>query len=181
VTFPYYYETIISLTDQGRSCSMKGYYVKPIGIIRTPFKHVQGVPIQPVFAKGIKGTVHVASDFTAGLKDLEEFSYLILIYYFHLVKGYKLHVKPFLDDTHRGLFATRAPKRPNPIGISTVKLKEIRKNILFVENVDIIDKTPLLDIKPYVPEFDIYKKERIGWLKGKVGKKTRARSDKRFE
>ena len=104
-----------------------------------------------------------------------------MIYYFHLSKGYKLRVKPFLDNTERGLFATRAPKRPNPIGVSIVKLKKIRRTILYIENIDAVDGTPLLDIKPYVPEFDFQKTTKIGWLRGRVHKAKKMKADKRFK
>ncbi len=157
------------------------YSLRPIGIIHSPFKNIQGVPIQPVAGQGIEGIVSVASEFADGLKDLEGFSHIILIYYFHLSKGYRLKVKPFLDKTERGVFATRAPKRPNPIGISIVKLKKIQKNQLYVENIDIIDGTPLLDIKPYVPKFDLIRTKSIGWLGSKVDRATMVKSDKRFK
>jgi tRNA (adenine37-N6)-methyltransferase len=153
---------------------------KPIGIIHSPFSDTIGVPIQPSGAKGIKGTVELVPEYAEGLQDLEGFSHVILLCHLHLSIGYSLKVKPFLDDQLRGVFATRAPRRPNPIGLSVVRLKEIKGNILHIEDIDIVDGTPLLDIKPYVPEFDVHETVRIGWLTEKVGKASRERSDGRF-
>jgi len=141
--------------------------LKPIGVIHSPYKTKEGMPIQPPFSKET-GEVEVFNEYEAGLKDLEGFSHIIILYWFHKSGDYKLHVKPYLDDKLRGLFATRAPWRPNPIGLSIVKLMEIRGNILKVEGIDVLDETPLLDIKPYVPEFDHGENVRIGWLEGKI-------------
>ena len=152
----------------------------PIGIIRTPFKTQEGMPIQPPGAQGIRGTIKIEADFVAGLKDLEGFSHIILIYDFHLSEGYDLTVAPFLDDHPRGVFATRAPKRPNSIGFSIVKLKAVKEDLVEIENVDIIDGTPLLDIKPYVPEFDAQKEVKIGWLAKRGNQVKQASSDRRF-
>lgn len=154
---------------------------QPIGTIHTPFTETGNMPIQPAGATGIEGTVIVFSEYHDGIKDLEGFSHIILLYHFHQSKGFKLHVIPFMDTQSRGVFATRAPKRPNPIGLSVVKLQRIEENILYVENVDILDGTPLLDIKPYIPEFDGQKKVRAGWLE--EGRKTVAqkKSDDRFK
>ena len=160
---------------------MKKIVYEPIGIIHSPFKDIKGMPIQPTGAKGIAGTIEIYPEFAEGLKDLEGFSHMILIYHFHLSEGYSLTVKPFLDEHSRGVFATRAPKRPNPIGISVVRLKNITGNILNIEDVDIIDCTPLLDIKPYVPEFDVQEIEKIGWLSQKAEKVHKFKSDERFQ
>lgn len=153
---------------------------RPIGIIKSPFKDSEGVPIQPTGAKGIKGTIEIADEYVEGIKDIEGFSHLILIYHFHLSKGYSLGVKPFLDDKVRGVFATRAPKRPNPIGISVVRLLGIDCSRLFIEDVDIVDNTPLLDLKPYIPQFDVRNAEKIGWLARRVGDAKRQRANGRF-
>ena len=153
---------------------------KPIGVIRTPFKSPVGVPIQPSAGRGIKGLVEVFPEYAEGLKDLEGFSHIILIYHFHLVKKSSLRVVPYMDDELRGVFATRAPARPNPIGISVVKLVKIEKNRLYIEDIDIVDGTPLLDIKPYVPEFDYRPKVRIGWLEKRIKKLKEMRDDGRF-
>jgi tRNA (adenine37-N6)-methyltransferase len=152
----------------------------PIGIIHSPFSDIKGMPIQPSGAKGTKGTVELMPEYAEGLQDLEGFSHVILIFHLHLSTGFSLKVKPFLDHQLRGVFATRAPKRPNPIGISVVRLKEIKGNILHIEDIDIVDGTPLLDIKPYVPEFNAHETVRIGWLTEKAGRASRERSDGRF-
>ena len=138
------------------------------------------MPIQPVAADGVSGTVELLPEFSEGLVDLEGFSRIFLIYCFHLADDYNLKVVPFLDDKPRGLFATRAPKRPNPIGLSIVKVVKVKGNIIEVENVDIIDNTPLLDIKPYVPEVDAIEHCRIGWLEPHRAKIKKCRSDRRF-
>lgn len=152
----------------------------PIGVIHSPFKDIKGMPIQPKGAKGIAGTIEIKPEYADGLKDIEGFSHIILIYHFHLSRGYSLKVKPFLDDNLHGVFATRAPKRPNPIGISVVRLRKIAGNILHIEDVDIVDGTPLLDIKPYVPEFDVQETIQIGWLAEKADKASQEKSDGRF-
>jgi tRNA-Thr(GGU) m(6)t(6)A37 methyltransferase TsaA len=154
---------------------------RPIGIIHTPFKELENMPIQPSGAAGIRGAVELFPEFTEGLKDLDGFSHIILLYRLHESRGYKLIVTPFLDSERRGLFATRAPKRPNPIGLSIVRLVQIRGSSLEIENVDILDGTPLLDIKPYVPEFDHQENCRIGWLEQARGKVRSKKSDKRFK
>ena len=154
----------------------------PIGIIRTPFKKPEGMPIQPTGAKGISGTVDVFEEFRTGLKDLDGFSHIILLYYFHRANGYKLEIVPFLDDKPHGVFSTRAPKRPNAIGLSIVKLNKIENGILDIENIDVLDETPVLDIKPYVPDFDEQSSVRTGWMQD-VRKRTVAKkkSDNRFK
>ena len=159
---------------------MKKITFRPIGIIQTPFKDKKGMPIQPAGAKGIRGTINIRTEYTDGLKDLEGFSHIILIYHFHLSKDYSLIVTPFLEDQPRGVFATRAPKRPNSIGLSIVKLNAVKGNVLDIENVDIIDKTPLLDIKPYVPEFDAQVEVETGWLAKAAKQIKQTKSDKRF-
>ena len=160
---------------------MKGVIYKPIGIIHTPFKDIKEMPIQPIGAKGIQGTIKIEPEYADGIKDLEGFSHIFLIYHFHFSQGYSLHIKPFMDDDLHGVFATRAPKRPNPIGISVVRLLRVKGVVLHIEDVDMVDGTPLLDIKPYVPEFDALKAERIGWLFKKVNKVHKAKSDERFK
>ncbi len=143
--------------------------ISPIGIIHSPYNTVKEMPIQPPFSKE-NGEVEVLKEYEPGLRGLEGFSHIILIYLFHESEGYEPHVKPYLDETLRGIFATRAPWRPNPIGLSIVKLIERKGNILRVEGIDVLNETPLLDIKPFVPEFDIRENVRIGWLEGKIEK-----------
>ena len=155
--------------------------LKPIGIIHTLFTKPEGMPIQPSGAAGICGTIDLFDEYHAGLKDLEGFSHIILLYHFHRSQGFNLQVVPFMDSELRGLFYTRAPKRPNPIGISVVQLEKIENGVLHIQNVDIIDGTPLLDIKPYVPEFDSPQDIRTGWL-GQARKTVSSRkSDDRFQ
>ena len=153
---------------------------KPIGIIHSPFKQPRGTPIQPAGAQDIEGVVEIAPEYIEGLKDIEGFSHIILIYHFHLSKEVSLKVKPYMDDKMHGVFAMRGPSRPNPIGISVVRLVRVGGNMLYIRGVDIVDGTPLLDIKPYVPEFDTPKVEEIGWLEENVNKLSRAKDDGRF-
>jgi tRNA-Thr(GGU) m(6)t(6)A37 methyltransferase TsaA len=153
---------------------------QPIGVVHSPFEGIKDVPIQPTAAAGIRGTVEVFAEFAAGLKDLGGFSHVILLYHFHRVTQARLAVIPFLDRKPRGVFATRAPSRPNPIGLSIVRLLSIEGDLLHIENVDIVHGTPLLDIKPYVPEFDHHEAERTGWLERAREKVKEKRSDDRF-
>ncbi len=152
----------------------------PIGVIHSPFKDIKGMPIQTAGARGVAGTVKIEPRYGDGLKDLQGFSHIFLIYHFHLSQEYSLMVKPFLDDTLRGVFATRAPRRPNTIGLSVVRLVRVEGCTLHIEDVDIVDGTPLLDIKPYVPEFDVRKVERIGWLANRVDRAAEMEADERF-
>jgi tRNA-Thr(GGU) m(6)t(6)A37 methyltransferase TsaA len=141
--------------------------VKPIGIIHTPFNHKEDAPIQPSRSNA-RGEVEVFKEYEEGLEDIEGFSHIILIYQFHKSEGYSLKVKPYLDHNLRGLFATRAPRRPNQIGLSVVKLLKRKENILFIEGIDVLEGTPLLDIKPYVPDFQAKEPLKVGWLQGKL-------------
>jgi tRNA-Thr(GGU) m(6)t(6)A37 methyltransferase TsaA len=167
------------LIDAGGE-SVREIRYRPIGTIHSPFAAVKGVPIQPTGAVGIRGAIEVAPEFAEGLKDLEGFSHILLIYHFHLSKGYSLLVTPFLDETARGVFATRAPRRPNGIGLSVVRLISVEGCRLTIEDVDIVDGTPLLDLKPYVPQFDAREVDRIGWLKGKTDRLSETKADSRF-
>ena len=151
----------------------------PIGIIHSPFKEPSGVPIQAAAAEDTKGTVEIFPEFADGLKDIEGFSHIILLYHFHLA-GEALQVKPYMDDELRGVFATRAPPRPNPIGMSIVRLVRVEGERLHIRDVDVVDGTPLLDMKPYVPEFDVREATSIGWLKERVDRLRRTRDDGRF-
>jgi tRNA-Thr(GGU) m(6)t(6)A37 methyltransferase TsaA len=138
--------------------------VRPIGVIRTPFPEPAGTPIQPPMSEEAEGRVIVFDEYREALSDLEGFDRIWLVYWFHCAAPARMRVSPFLDSRERGLFATRAPCRPNPIGISCVRLLAIEGNVLRVSEVDIVDGTPLLDIKPYVPRFDAYPNARAGWL-----------------
>jgi len=154
---------------------------RPVGIIHSPFKDCRGVPLQPVAAQGVEGTVEIFPEYVAGLRDIEGFSHIILIYHFHLCREFSLIVEPYLDDRLHGVFATRAPARPNPIGLSIVRLVRAENEILHIRDVDIVDGTPLLDIKPYVAGFDAREAERIGWLEKKTDRVQRTTDDARFQ
>lgn len=153
---------------------------EPIGVIHSPYTKPEGTPIQPSAAGDTQGKVEIYPEYLEGLKDIDGFSHIILVYYFHLCNRRKLKVVPFMDTIPRGVFATRAPCRPNPIGISTVRLERVERNILFVRGIDIVDGTPLLDIKPYVPEFNSPGSFRIGWLEKRIHRLDSSRDDGRF-
>jgi tRNA-Thr(GGU) m(6)t(6)A37 methyltransferase TsaA len=151
---------------------------RPIGIVRSPFENAEGTPIQPSRAKEVNGTVEVFQEFAEGLCDLDGFSHIILLCHLHKSRQYQLKVIPFLDKVHRGLFATRAPSRPNPIGLSVVRLIGIQGNTLSIQGVDFLNGTPVLDIKPFVGEFDDRSNIRIGWLED--ARKQEETADDRF-
>ena len=153
---------------------------KPIGVILSPFKEPKGTPIQAAAAWDVAGVIEIKPEYAAGLKDIEGFSHLILLYHFHLVKETSLVVKPFLDNEPHGIFATRSPGRPNAIGLSVVRLSKVEENRLHILDVDIIDGTPLLDIKPYVAEFDVRKAVKNGWFEKNVHKLATTKDDGRF-
>ena len=142
--------------------NIKNILFHPIGIIHSPFTNKSEMPIQASRSQA-KGVVEVYPEFVEGLQDIEGLSHLFLLYVFHESLGYSLIVKPFLDDQLHGLFATRYPYRPNPIGLSVVRPIARKGNTLEVEGMDMLDGTPLLDIKPYVPDFDIRTDTRNGW------------------
>jgi len=154
---------------------------EPIGIIHSPYTKLHDMPIQPSAARGVKGRVEIYKKYLPALSDLDGFSHIYLLYHFHLTQSVQLKVIPFLDDQERGLFATRAPKRPNPIGLSVVKLIRVEEHILHIENIDVIDGTPLLDIKPYVREMEAVEDLRIGWLEKHTSRINSQLSDKRFK
>ena len=161
---------------------MKKIEIQPIGVIHTPFTDIANMPIQPLAAQGVKGVIELNEFFMDGLKDLEGFSHITLIYQFHKVEGYKLKVIPFMDTEEHGIFSTKSPKRPNAIGLSTVKLLAINGNKIEVEQVDMLDGTPLIDIKPFYPRYDNREDVQIGWLeKNKDLPLEKLRSDNRFK
>jgi tRNA-Thr(GGU) m(6)t(6)A37 methyltransferase TsaA len=154
----------------------------PIGTIYTPFKDAEGMPIQPAGAQEIRGTIELLPEYAAGLQDLHGFSHIILLYVFHHSNSYSLVVTPFMDSTPRGLFATRAPNRPNSIGLSVVRLLQVDDAKLHIEGIDVLNGTPLLDIKPYAPEFDHPSGTvRTGWLEKSKQQISEKRSDERFK
>jgi len=140
--------------------------MQPIGFIYSPFIEKSETPIQAVRSQTL-GRVEVNPEFSEGLKDIEGFSHIILVYVFHESSGYELRIQPFLDDQLRGLFATRYPYRPNPIGLSVVRLLKHNGNTLEIEGVDVLNGTPLLDIKPYVEDFDVRINTRKGWYESR--------------
>jgi tRNA-Thr(GGU) m(6)t(6)A37 methyltransferase TsaA len=153
---------------------------RPIGRIHSPFPSRENMPIQPTGALGTPGTVRVFEEYEEGLSDLEGFSHLFLVYHFHLTRETRLRVVPFLDKVPRGVFATRSPNHPNPIGLSVVRLLGIDGRTLHIEDVDVVDSTPLLDIKPYVPAFDQRDSVRTGWMQSALARVESQRSDGRF-
>lgn len=153
---------------------------QPIGWVESPFTDIEGMPIQPTGAADIHGTIHVEPAFTAGLTDLDGFSHIIVLYHLHRCTGYALEVVPFLDTTPHGIFATRSPKRPNPIGLSVLRLVNIDGVRLHVQGIDILHGTPVLDIKPYLPAFDSPAVERIGWFASQIDQVANTRADARF-
>ena len=167
------------MPDRTSGPSERPLQLKSIGVIRTPFSQPKGTPIQPRMAGVAEGTVEVLDEFQGGLKDLDGFERIWLIYWFDRAPGTRLRVTPFLDSTERGLFATRAPTRPNAIGMSAVRLLKVENGVLTVAGIDVLDGTPLLDIKPYVPLFDSYEASKAGW----VDESTQGRelADDRFE
>ncbi|MHB9030160.1 MAG: tRNA (N6-threonylcarbamoyladenosine(37)-N6)-methyltransferase TrmO [Candidatus Latescibacterota bacterium] len=152
----------------------------PIGIIHSGFKIREGAPIQPAFANDAPGRVIVYEEYAAGLKDLEGFSHIILVYHFHLSEGWRPLVRPFMEEIERGVFATRAPRRPNQIGLSVVRLERIENAALHVRGIDLVDGAPLLDIKPYAPAFDAAGEYRSGWIADALNKEARRVADDRF-
>ena len=153
---------------------------EPIGIIRSPFTSLEKMPIQPTSETSSSGTIEIKPEFVDGLKDLEGFSHIYLIYHLHKVRQAKLTVTPFLDKETHGVFATRAPSRPNPIGLSLVKLIRVEENFIYVDDIDILDGTPLLDIKPYIPQFENTSNNRVGWLEKSKEQVKEKQSDERF-
>lgn len=137
---------------------------EPIGVIHSPYRQAAGTPIQPYRAAGSPGWIALRPELVAGLKDLEGFERVWILYHFDRASEAKLHVIPYRDVVEHGIFATRVPARPNAIGMSCVRLVRIEGNILELADVDVLDGTPLLDIKPYVPQYDNYPVRRCGWI-----------------
>jgi tRNA-Thr(GGU) m(6)t(6)A37 methyltransferase TsaA len=151
-----------------------------LGVVRSPFRDPVGMPIQAVAAQGVLGTLELDPAYEAGLRDIDGFSHLIVIYHLHLSRPGSLLVTPFLDTQPHGIFATRSPQRPNAIGLSVVRLIRVEGARLHVEDVDMVDGTPILDLKPYVPQFDDRPAERIGWFAQNIARVGEARADRRF-
>jgi len=158
---------------------VKSVNYQPIGIIHSPFKENVGVPRQAVGASDIKGAIEVFDEFASGLKDLDGFSHIVVIFHLHMVKNPSLKAQPPWEGKEHGVFATRSPYRPNPIGVSVVRLENIDKNILHISGVDMADGSPVLDIKPHVPDLNPTKDVRIGWLTDNVEGMNKSKSGDR--
>jgi tRNA (adenine37-N6)-methyltransferase len=167
--------------ESGWAEGKKTMELVPIGVIHAPFRESAGTPIQPFSAAGYEGRVEVFEPFVEGLRDLEGFQRVWLLFWCHRARAPEMTVIPYRDTAWRGLFATRVPARPNPIGMSAVRLDRIEGNILHIGELDILDGTPLLDIKPYVPQYDSYPALRCGWLDGEGVRKGTMVADSRFE
>ena len=167
--------------SETKAHALRAITLEPIGIIRTPHKSEEGTPIQPKGAMGIQGFIELKVELAEGLKDLDGFSHAYLIYMLDRCDNFKLTIMPFMDTEEHGVFATRSPKRPCPVGLSIVKILSIENNIVKIENVDMLDRTPLLDIKPYVPEMDNFKTEKNGWLEKNHHKSNNMKADERFK
>jgi len=154
--------------------------LQSIGVIRSSFTNLEDMPIQPASSQASMGTLELLPRYQGGLQDLDGFSHIYVIYYFHRTTNWKERVIPFLDEREHGIFATRAPARPNPIGLSVMEILEIRGSLVRVRNVDVLDGTPLLDIKPYIPQFDRVANARIGWLSETIDRLDHTQSDDRF-
>lgn len=154
---------------------------EPIGFVHSPFLEPAGMPLQPASADGVAARIEIHAAYEAGLRDLAGFSHILVLAHLHRAAAGELTVVPFLDDEPRGVFATRAPARPNPIGISALRLVRVEGRMLHVTGIDLLDGTPVLDLKPYVPEFDAIAAERVGWYEGKLGGIASARADGRFD
>jgi tRNA (adenine37-N6)-methyltransferase len=152
-----------------------------IGVVRSPFTTLAGMPLQSVAAPDVHGQIEIHPSFVPGLADLETFSHLYVIAHLHRGNPGGLTVVPFLDDTRRGVFATRSPRHPNPIGVSVVRLLAVRGATLEIAGLDLLDGTPVLDVKPYVPTFDAVEAERTGWLEQGARRVFEVRSDARFD
>ena len=157
------------------------FSITPIGYLETPFETVNNMPIQPSVIASSQGKAVLYDEFATGLKDLDGFSHIILLFLLHKIESYQLEVVPFMDDVPHGVFATRSPKRPNRIGMSIVTLEHIEGNVIHFKGVDMLNGSPLLDIKPYYSYFDNRQNVRNGWLEGKVLTTKRLKSDNRFE
>lgn len=155
--------------------------LSPIGRLETPFNDIADMPIQPSVLANTRGKAVLDEKFVPGLKDLDGFSHIILLFLLHKISGYQLEVVPFMDTLPHGIFATRSPKRPNRIGMSIVRVESVEGNIVHFKGVDMLNGSPLLDIKPYYSYFDQQTQVRNGWLEGKTLRPENLRSDKRFE
>jgi tRNA (adenine37-N6)-methyltransferase len=158
-----------------------GISYRPIGIVRSPFTELTGMPLQSVAAGDVRGQIEIREELAPALADLDGFSHVHVVAHLHRGAPGGLTVVPFLDDARRGVLATRSPRHPNPIGLSVVRLLAVEGCTLHVVGLDLVDGTPVLDIKPYVPEFDVIAAERTGWLHDAAARVHRVRADSRFD
>ncbi len=163
----------------GEAGAMDQCVFRAIGVIRTPFAEQRETPIQPVYAQGVRGALELDPEYEEALRDLDGFERIWVLYAFDRARAFEPLVVPYRDQVPRGLFATRAPSRPNPVGLSVFRLLGIEGAVVRVADVDVLDGTPLLDIKPYVPAFDAFPDAAAGWLDAAGTGRTRA--DRRFE
>jgi tRNA (adenine37-N6)-methyltransferase len=159
---------------------MKDIIFSPIGIVHSDYTINLGTPIQPDESVKNTGVIEIFNQFSAGLEDIDGFSHIYVLYHFHKNIDFKLSVKPFMDDNYHGVFATRAPKRPNGIGLSLLKISSVIENRICVFGIDILDKTPVLDIKPYIGEFSKMENISMGWLSDKFHGFSKTKDDGRF-
>lgn len=159
---------------------MKQITYTPIGICRSPWKSQESTPIQPAAAKDTAGTLEIYEQYRGGLADLDGFSHIIVLFHLHKSAPYRLKVVPYLDTEERGVFSTRAPSRPNSIGLSTVRIISVEGNIIHITGVDMLDGSPVLDIKPYIPKLDSIKTEKTGWLSRREKGFEHSKADRRF-
>lgn len=153
---------------------------KAIGIIESPFDHAINMPVQSLVADDIRGKIVLDPKYLEGLKDIQLFSHVHVIYHFHLSRGYELIAKSILDNNEHGIFAIRAPRRPNPIGMSIVKIEKVVKNVIYFSGVDMVNGTPIIDIKPFIPAFDIPDDANSGWINIKNADLTKTKSNKQL-
>jgi tRNA (adenine37-N6)-methyltransferase len=154
---------------------------RPIGVVHSPFLTPEGTPVQSAASKGTEAFIEIFPEFTEGLKDLEGFSHIYVLFHMHLVNKHALMVIPFLDNKPHGVFATRSPGRPNPIGISVVNLIKVKDNCVFLKNIDILDGSPVIDIKPYNPQFDVFETTKNGWFENRAYNLETKKDDGRFK
>lgn len=171
----------ICLPNSVRASSKSSLQLLTIGIIRSPFRESSGTPLYPNSARVAEGTIEVFEPYAAGLRDLAGFQRVWILFWCHRARPARLSVVPYLDTVERGLFATRAPARPNPIGLSALRLRSVVGNVLHVGELDILDGTPLLDIKPYIPRYDSFPTAAFGWMEIAAAQKGVVSADDRFE
>ncbi len=153
----------------------------PIGVVHSPFKTVENMPVQPSAARDVEAEIEIFEQYKEGLSDIDGFSHIYVVFYLNRVRETRLRVIPFLDTVERGIFATRSPARPNPVGLSLVELVSVNENFLRIRGIDMLDGSPVIDIKPFVPDFEKHDNVRKGWFEGNTHKAEKILSDTRFK